>query len=130
MKRSILSTFAASLIFSALLGIGSLAFLGPDIALGHYPNAATLSLNVHRGDGGLITQDSTYETSDPLMSVAAWYVGRYHMEPYHDILAQGQCLRLAKVNGLIVIRQTVVVSMCSLNDGTQVFFNQTVYLGQ
>ena len=128
MRRAIFITFSASLLFSALLALGLLALLGPAIALGHYPNATTKSSSVHLATGALVAQDSSYETNDSILSVAAWYVWHYHMEPDHEVLVQRQCIQLSKVNRLRALRQSVRVSICPHNGGTEVLFNQLVYL--
>ena len=129
MNRPAYATLAASLLFATLLGLGSLALADTDIVLGRYPNAAPESLSVHQIRGRLILQNSTYETRDPPNVVADWYAGRYHLEPDYDLVIQGLCVRLARVNGLIVFRQTVVVSMCVLGGVTRVYFDRAVYLG-
>ena len=66
----------------------------------------------------------------PLEVVQAFYEGLYHIEPEADIVNQGACARLTKVNGYALGRQTVVIALCPLTHGTQVYFNQELYLGQ
>jgi hypothetical protein len=130
MKRPGCALLAAGLLVALLLGLGALALADTDIVLGRYPNALPQSLSVHQIQGRLILQNSTYETSDPPNVVADWYTGRYHLEPDHDPVIQGQCVRLDGVNGVSVLRQTVVVSMCVAGDVTRVYFDRSGSLGQ
>jgi hypothetical protein len=128
MKRWLLITFSVSLFTLGLLGAGLLAALGPDFVLGRYPHAMTKSLNLYPPLGGLLAQDSAYETSDPVDTVAAWYARRYHLPLDPDRHLQGACVRLAKANELPVFRQSVVVSLCRIAGATQIYFSQLLYL--
>jgi hypothetical protein len=133
MKPFIFATLGALIGVMMLVGIGGLVVLDVSYTSGRYSNSTQViseRLNVLSVAQGYVSEDGEYFTYDPLMAVTAWYAGRYKIEPHPGMYTQGQCVRLSKVNSYRVIRQTVVVNACSAGRGTQVYFNQTFYLGR
>ncbi len=131
MKRPIFAAFGAGLLAVTLVSVGLSATMNFEHASARYPGSMHIvseHFNLLSFYKGYISQDSVYQTDDELTHVTAWYAGRYQIEPEHGMYTQGQCVRLARVDYYILIRPTVVVMLCSMTHGTQVFFNQTVYL--
>jgi hypothetical protein len=132
MKPFILPALGAMVGVMMLVGVGGLAAIDISYASGRYSNSTQViseRLNVLSVAQGYVSEDGEYYTYDPLMAVTAWYAGRYKIEPDPGMYTVGQCVRLSKVNSYRIIRQTVVVNACSGGRGTQVYFNQTIYLG-
>lgn len=131
MKRLIFAALGAMVMTVTMMGIGPLAVMNLEYAAGRYPGSAHIVserfdlLSVYQGH---ISQEGEYRTDDELTTVSAWYAGRYEIEPEQGMYTQGQCVRLAKVNQYAIFRRTIVVMLCSAEQGTRVYVSQTVYL--
>jgi|SRR5579859_1196804 len=123
--------WVAMILVLVLTGAIVLGTAGVVHASGRYPRAMQVTVekvDVLSGSDAIVSEVGSYRTLDELATVEAWYMSRYGIEPGPSTVAQGSCVRLAKVNAFGSLRQAVVVSLCTALHGTQVDFNQRLYL--
>jgi len=123
--------WVAMILVLVLTGLIVLGMAGVVHASGRYPRAMQVTVekvDVLSSSDAIFSEVGSYHTLDELATVEAWYMSHYRIEPGPSSVAQGSCVRLAKVNAFGNLRQAVVVSLCAAVHGTQVDFNQRLYL--
>ncbi|MGQ0600402.1 MAG: hypothetical protein ACT4QE_01745 [Anaerolineales bacterium] len=116
-------------VLAACAGLSLLATLALDSA--RYPGSMRVSdthfdlLSTYKG---YASQASVYQTEDDVMDVWRWYVQHFDVAPKYGMGGEGQCVRLDKMEQTLFLGRTVLVTLCSEAQGTQVFFNQMIYL--
>jgi hypothetical protein len=130
MKHLIPVLLVAAVVLVTVAAVGPLSAL----VFAHAPSLVSNSMRVvsERVDIpswrlGYVSRDAVYETNAHVPEVMAFYLEQ-QIEPEHGMDFEGQCVRLARLNGFVVVRQTVVVTLCPRPRGTMVIFQQTVYL--
>ena len=114
----------------AALAAGRLTVAGFQRLSAGYPHSVQVisqRVNLRSAKQGRIGQANVYQTDEALPAVASWYEARYQVKPIPGTHRPGDCVLLTGTKRS-VIGQTTAVTLCPLAHGTQVFFNQTLFL--
>ncbi len=115
----------------SLVGYGMAADISLDRTLKTYLSATgaeagrTHWFSVHEG---YVSQAEVYQTNDGAVKVWQEYARRFGVEPPNGMGAEGRCVRLTRPDELAVFRSEVTVRLCPIAHGTQVSFQQVLYL--
>jgi hypothetical protein len=129
-RIAVLSIILVGLVVS-LVGFGVVANLNLDWTLEPYRSALGAEArhinwsSIHKG---YISQGVVYQTNDDVIKVWQGYARQFGVEPTDGIGAEGRCVQLTKTDKKVVFRSQVTVRLCPITHGTQVFFNQVLYL--
>jgi hypothetical protein len=130
MKNLSLALIGVSVLAAVILGTGAVAAADLQDAAGLNPHSIQIIrqyVNLRSASKGRISAMGTYQTNDTLTAVLTHYIGRYQPEPgQHKI---GQCVILRRANSYFVLRQTVLVTLCALGNGTRIVQYRDFYLG-
>lgn len=132
MKKRItaLSIILVGLVAS-LVGFGVVANLSLDRTWEHYQGvigAEARHINGFSVHKGYVSQETAYQTNDGVINVWHEYARLFGVEPTGGMGAEGRCVQLTKTDEKVVFRSQVTVRLCPIPHGTQVFFNQVLYL--
>jgi hypothetical protein len=130
MKRQI-AAFSLTLVglVASLIGFGVAATLNLDkpsdlSAIGAESRHINWS-SIHKG---YVSQEAVYQTHNDVLKVWHTYAEQFGVEPTDGMGAEGRCVQLTTTDEKGVFRSEVMVRLCPITNGTQVFFNQVLYL--
>ena len=123
---------AVSLAALAVLAAGRLTVAGFQRLSAGYPHSVQVisqRVNLRSAKQGRIGKTNVYQTDDALPAVASWYEAQYQVAPIPGTGSRkpDECVLLTGTKRS-VIGQTTAVTLCPLAHGTQVYFNQTLFL--
>jgi hypothetical protein len=122
--RFILLGLTVGWLVVGLMGMGLLIGLGQSDGLVRYPRSARLKASELRLDAlpnGRIELSTVYHTPDTWTEALAWYAR--HLKPDLDRRPRlaGDCYQFTDTDSWLVIRQSIVVTLCARTNGATIF---------
>ena len=126
-RMAVLCVSLVGLVVS-LTGFSLIANLNLGEVLARYPGAEARHFNWRSVHKGYVSQEAVYQTGDEVMNVWRSYARQFGVKPTGGMNAEGRCVELTKTDELVFFRRTVTARLCAITHGTQIFFNQVLYM--